>query len=289
MHPENLLNKVFQVKNRVTGRLEQIPVIGQLPYRMLGVRKETDRISWFPTLVTQATFKLYCDSIFHHVDVIGELPREGLAFAVSNHKEAGDILKGAFAGMKLAGRMFYTLSRKTMLDPDYEEPEKYRKDDFLYKAPRWLRSFGAYVMRGVGSIPVRRGEISLETIRGFNQAVKDEVLIAIFPQETRQKDGSLRGMKGGAAYFITKHPQMPIYPIAMFCSPEGKDTVRVGRRLILEEILHHPSFRNDLDQRAAISLFIADEIADMFPYEPRRDWFEKIREEYIQTSIKKPN
>ena len=106
-----------------------------------------------------------------------------------------------------------------------------RRYTFLGKAEVFKNPLFNLVLgeKGIGGIPIRRGESDLNAIRLSLKAVADGEALAIFPQGTRSRDNTPTPMLGGVSMIAlrAKAPVIPVYidgPYRLF----RRTDVRVG-------------------------------------------------------------
>lgn len=259
-------------------------------YQIVGVRKESPKLKWQAVIA----FELYSkvDRLLHGTKIWGSLPTEGPILVVSMHTSSWDIAKG-YEISKTGKRVMRGVARETLLNPDLQESEEVlertgKKSDPLTNAPRFIRNFIAAVLNGVDAIGVPRGASTLNalrpTIRVCTQAFENNQIVGIFIQETRVKENDLRDLMKGPAFLARMNPDVPICPVAVY-SKRHPHKISIGQPFTANEAKLDASFRTDLDQTTALTLYIADQIANIAEEEVKIDWFEKRREEYIQKSI----
>lgn len=87
-----------------------------------------------------------------------------------------------------------------------------------------------FLMRKLGTIPVDRNNMSVETIKTVLKFIKKGRMVTIFPEGTRNKENTdLQEIKGGAALFAIKG-QCPIIPVVLNDRPTAfkKNYIMVG-------------------------------------------------------------
>lgn len=260
-------------------------------YNLVGIRKESPRVKWYSVAVFEIYSKL--DNLLHGTTIEGRLPPEGPALVVSMHTRSWDMAKGYSMVKGTAHRLMQGIARESLLHPDIKESEEVlertgKKQDFFHHAPRFVKEIVAFFLRGIDAIGVPRGAQTLSalrpTIRTCVVALVDKRIVGIFIQETRVKENDLRDLMNGPAFLARLNPDIPVYPVAIY-SKKRPHKISIGQSFTANEAMVHPNFRSDLDQTIALTLFIADKIADIAEEEVKIDWFEKRREEYIQKFI----
>jgi 1-acyl-sn-glycerol-3-phosphate acyltransferase len=128
--------------------------------------------------------------IWHRLRVEGleNLPKEGGAVLACNHQSFADILLlGGFVPRHVA-----FVARDTLANW------------------RWL----AYVMHQCGAVLVKRGSSDRRALRGMVDHLERGDTVAIFPEGTRTRDGSLQEFKGGAL-LAARMGKVPIVPLGI--------------------------------------------------------------------------
>jgi len=114
--------------------------------------------------------------------------REGPAIIVSNHTS------------NFEGPLLYVFMQKRPLVA-------------LAKKELWQKPLTRFAMNLWGSIAVDRENMSRQTLQECFEALDNKTILAIAPEGTRSKDGSLQSGKAGVA-FIAHKKDAPLIPIA---------------------------------------------------------------------------
>jgi 1-acyl-sn-glycerol-3-phosphate acyltransferase len=127
-----------------------------------------------------------CKAYFRlRVEGLANIPREGGAVLAANHQSFIDIL--LFGGC--VPRHVAFVARDTLANW------------------RWL----AYVMRECGTVLVKRGSSDRRALRQMADHLERGDMVAIYPEGTRTRDGSLQEFKGGAL-LAARMAGVPIVP-----------------------------------------------------------------------------
>lgn len=127
-----------------------------------------------------------CKAYFRlRVEGLANIPKDGGAVLASNHQSFIDIL--IFGGC--VPRHVAFVARDTLAHW------------------RWL----AYVMRECGTVLVKRGSSDRRALRQMADHLERGDMVAIYPEGTRTRDGSLQEFKGGAL-LAARMAGVPIVP-----------------------------------------------------------------------------
>ena len=155
-------------------------------------------------------------NLFWRSKVTGEenIPDEGGFILCANHVHLRDPL---FLAVRLPKRHFYFLAKAE-----------------LFNHALLRRVIGE---KGLGAIPIKRGESDLGAIREALKTIKEGHGLGIFPQGTRSRDNSRTPMLEGIALIAIRAnvPVLPVYidaPYRMF----HRVDVRVGKPVDLSDI-----------------------------------------------------
>ena len=103
----------------------------------------------------------------------------------------------------------------SLLDPPILGAAATRKVHFMAKSelfkPAW---FGALI-RKLGAFPVKRGEMDREAIKTGLTILKENKVLAVFPEGTRSKTGEL-GRAGGGAFMMGIKRKAQIVPAYIY-------------------------------------------------------------------------
>ena len=103
----------------------------------------------------------------------------------------------------------------SLLDPPILGAAATRKIHCMAKSelfkPAW---FGALI-RKLGAFPVKRGEMDREAIKTGLTILKENKVLAVFPEGTRSKDGEL-GRAGGGAFMMGVKRKAKIVPACIY-------------------------------------------------------------------------
>lgn len=112
-----------------------------------------------------------------------------------------------------------------------------RKFWFLAKAELYKNKFVTWVLKSVGTIPVNREQVSPSTFKETLSHLKKNQQIFIFPEGTRNKEGSqqMHQVKQGIITFASKGDAV-IVPMVMYRKPKlfRKNYIIVGEPFKVE-------------------------------------------------------
>ncbi|RFU95188.1 1-acyl-sn-glycerol-3-phosphate acyltransferase [Sphaerochaeta halotolerans] len=104
-----------------------------------------------------------------------------------------------------------------------------RKLHAMAKQELWENTFMAYLMETWGSIPVDRENMGRATMDACFKVLDQNHILAIAPEGTRSKDGTLQQGKGGVA-FIAHKKNVPMIPVAVMGFEKTKANMKRLRR-----------------------------------------------------------
>ena len=109
------------------------------------------------------------------------------------------------------GPVVIAANHLSLLDPPVLGAAATRKVHFMAKSelfkPAW---FGALI-RKLGAFPVRRGAMDRDAIKTGLTILKENKVLAVFPEGTRSKTGEL-GRAGGGAFMMAVERKATIVP-----------------------------------------------------------------------------
>ena len=235
----------------------------QLPFRLLGLRKE------FPELQWGAAAQLSAASAFHilkHRTAIEgyPLPEKGAVIVTGNHRDDGDSREIWWAAMTTAHRVLRPVVKMSLIVEGATEPEEYLKSiDALEE-----EGFGVYnnrvasVLKGIGAIGVMRNNPDREFLRQCHKVLGNDEMLGIFLQPSRNQ--YLKHLQQGAANLARMYPNAVVCPIAF-----GKNRVKLLEQFTYAEL----SEREDRKiSPAELTIMIADMVARELPEDVQKDW-----------------
>ncbi len=248
-------------------------------YRAIGVRPESDGIKWYSVLF----FELFAqyDNFRNHTIYDGVLlPTDGPILFVGNHTSMFDTAKGYRIAQR-SGRIPRTFTRESLLDPTKLEPTSVlertgRKKDLLNSSPIWVRRIIAALPAGVEAIPVSRGggrKESSELLQRVRDQLNARRLVALFVQETRNKEGKLTNLMRGAGLLARNNPDVPIFPVGITVRKPHRATV--GEPFTYNQMIIDPKFAELA--RTNFIVLLGDRISELLDEPEKIDWHEVQR------------
>jgi len=124
------------------------------------------------------------------IEKLEEIPETGAAVIASSHKHWLDILL------------------LCLINP--------RNIHYVAKRELYKNKLAAWYFDVTGCIPIQRDEIDIEAFAKIIEILKDEEIIGIFPEGTRNKGDGIKELKRGIAFMLLKNKiYPPIYPIVI--------------------------------------------------------------------------
>lgn len=149
--------------------------------------------------------------LFYNIKVEGKenLPKEGPLIVCANHTSAIDPV---ILAVSVPYRI-YSMAKAELFNN---------------------KLFGWY-LRSIGVFPVKRGEADIKSIKTSLKLLKENKIMGIFPEGTRNKTGDLKAEPGVAMLAI--RAQAPVLPIAIISNYKffKRTTVIIGKPIHLEE------------------------------------------------------
>jgi 1-acyl-sn-glycerol-3-phosphate acyltransferase len=145
----------------------------------------------------------------------------------------------------------------------------------LAKAELWGNLISRLVAQSWGSIPIRRGELDLDAIRGALQVVQQGGVLGLAPEGTRSRHGRLQRGRPGVALLALRAPDTLILPVAVYGQEQFFHNLRRLRRTAVQVVmgqgfyLHSGQGRVTHEMRQEISDEIMMRIASLLPAQYR--------------------
>lgn len=149
--------------------------------------------------------------IFYNIKVEGKenLPANGPLIICANHTSAIDPII-------LAVSLPYTMNS-------------------MAKAELFKSKLLGYFLSKIGVFPVKRGEADIKSIKTSLKLLKENKIMGMFPEGTRNKTGEVKAEPGIA--MIAVRAEAPVLPIAIISNYKlfNKTTVKIGKPMQLDQ------------------------------------------------------
>ncbi len=110
------------------------------------------------------------------------------------------------------GGFIVSSNHKSNFDPVLIAAFLPRRMNFLAKRELFGNKFFGWFLKGVGVVPITRGNAEIGTLKAVISLLKKGGIFTIFPQGTRTKNADISNVKPGAVIFAIKG-QVPIQPV----------------------------------------------------------------------------
>lgn len=201
------------------------------------------------------------------LQIEGALPKEGAAILVSNHTGNTDIFRGCLACVTTSQRIIRGVARESLLDLSVKESDEVlertgKKGKFDPMTLPLIAPTIAFILNGIGAIPVQRGserdsDKDKRFLRTTDEILESGQMLGLFMQETRVKAGDLSNPFPGAGVIARRHPDVPIIPITIL-------NKRFGNKMIIGEQTTYKQLAQESDHKlspAEATALIGDRIA----------------------------
>lgn len=111
-----------------------------------------------------------------------------------------------------SGPVIMASNHLSFLDPGAVGLATNRRVSFMARASLFHKSLLNWWAQSVGVVQVDRGKFDLSAIKGCLKALKDGRIVALFPEGTRSKDGTIKDPKGGVGFLAVK-ANVPVVPV----------------------------------------------------------------------------
>lgn len=154
-------------------------------------------------LISYETIKKVIDntfSFFCREEITGKdhVPKEGPVILTCNHVSQMEI-------MLLAGK--------------FDRKVSYLAKKELFAGGNWLKDYFSRQLTEWGTIEIDRSKGDIGALKSCIELLKDEKVLAMFPEGTRSKDGKLGEFKHGLAFIVEKLYEqkidVPVIPIGV--------------------------------------------------------------------------
>lgn len=155
---------------------------------------------------------------------------------------AGNLFLWSMGGLGVAGEhrvpssgsVLYVSNHASFLDPVAIGVASPRRVVFMAKAELFKNRLLGWLLDGVDTFPVRRGEADRNAVKTTLDMLADNRAVCIFPEGTRSPDGNLMHPEAGAAVFALKTgcTVVPVYVQGSFHVWGAGKPLRRGRIVV---------------------------------------------------------
>lgn len=179
------------------------------------------------------------------------------------------------------GPVLMVSNHVSYLDPCAIGVASPRRVVFMAKAELFDNKVIGFMLRGVDSFPVRRGEADRAAFKTTLTMLEEGRVVCIFPEGTRSKDGNLQEAAPGAALFAirTGCPVVPVYVSGSNKMLTLSGKIRTGKITVAFGKPFHIDRRTDRDKNGNQLMEAIAQTRDHFVGLPARrigpHWFRK--------------
>ncbi|GAB4457596.1 MAG: hypothetical protein OHK0029_17670 [Armatimonadaceae bacterium] len=180
-----------------------------------------------------------------------------------------------------SGPVLLVSNHVSYLDPCSIGVASPRRVVFMAKAELFEHPVLSFLLRGVDSFPVRRGEADRNAFRTTLTMLEEGRVICIFPEGTRSSDGNLTEAEPGAALFAirTGCPVVPVYVSGSNKMLTHAGKIRVGKITVAFGEAFHLSRKTGRDEGGKLLMDAIAQTRDKYVGLPARrigpHWFHK--------------
>jgi 1-acyl-sn-glycerol-3-phosphate acyltransferase len=120
-----------------------------------------------------------------------------------------------------------------------------------------------YIVKKLGTFPVRRGEADLTAVKTAIKVLKNGEVLGIFPEGTRNKnkDGKFLDAEPGLSMIAVKS-KVPVIPVAIISTykPFSPITIKFGKPIFLDEYYDK---KFSIEEHRKLSNSLMDKIKDL--------------------------
>lgn len=134
-----------------------------------------------------------------------------------------------------SGRYVLCANHLSLYDPVVIATQIKRQVHYMAKIELYKNPLLRWLMLKLGTIPVDRDNVSMNTMRQAMGVLKNDEILGIFPEGTRVKGERIKPMDGFVVFALkTKSPILPVHLIGDF-KFRGKVDVVFGKPIDLSE------------------------------------------------------
>lgn len=236
--------------------------------KILGVRREYSNLN--PVAASLLVWRSKLHTRVHRSRIDGyPLPKQGSAIIAGNHQDKTDNYKICIAVVRDAHRLIRAVAKKGSLVRGFSESPEFLKTIESGTPPSKYSAMKAYVLKGMGVIPVDRENPSLRFFKETDAVINSGQMLGIFLQPHWYRDCFLRNLQVGAATIARRHPDIPIYLCASSGPPYGKDKLTILQPFTYNQMAQELGRRPDVGE---LTIMFADSIARFQPQSVQDDW-----------------
>ncbi len=172
------------------------------------------------------------------------------------------------------GAMLVAANHLHAFDPPLLGVSLGRELIFMAKEELFHHRLKAYLLRGLGSFPVRRGKLDRKAIRCAEQVLAEGRGLVLFPEASRSENAQLQPALPGSALFASRHG-VPVLPVGIIGTERIKGLLSVLRRPRITVNIGKPFYlpssggKPSKDELAEYTELIMQRIAELLPPEYR--------------------
>lgn len=164
--------------------------------------------------------------------------------------------------LRVEGRVLFAPVHRSNLDGPIVGSLSHRRVRYLGKDSLFRPAAAGWVMRSVGSFPVKRGSADLDAMRAAKGLLDSGDAMLVFPEGTRQGGDDIAEIFDGAAWLAAKS-QTPVVPVGIAGSgaamPSGsKGIKRVPIAVVVGEPISPPGSAGQRASRAELKAWTAE-------------------------------
>ncbi|AGB41346.1 1-acyl-sn-glycerol-3-phosphate acyltransferase [Halobacteroides halobius DSM 5150] len=148
------------------------------------------------------------------------------------------------------GPVIVVANHVSNFDPPILAAALHRKVHYMAKEELFNNPIADKVLKYYGAFPVRRGGVGKSALRKGLQILKEEKILALFPEGTRNQGPKLKKAKLGIVMLATKS-QVPILPVGLLGtrSPiQNQVKVNIGKPFRLTEYYNKKLDKTEMRQ-----------------------------------------
>ncbi len=175
------------------------------------------------------------------------------------------------------GPLLVVANHLSLADPPLLGISIKRKTAFMAKRNLFRCKAIGYFIRGFGAFPIDRERLDREGIRQTYQVLSDGLVLVMFPEGTRSRNGQLRPAFSGAAR-IASRSGVPILPVAISGTEQIEHPSWLFKRPVIKvhfgEPFYLPRPASNLSRQELINFteILMQRIAEILPRQYRGNY-----------------